>query len=348
MPFYDRFFLGGPDDLRGFEYRTVGPKDSTAEPVGGKTYGMFTAEYSMDVVKPVRFAIFYDVGFVNSDAYDFNPANYNDDFGFGLRLIVAGAPLSLDFGIPADGRQAQPQGQPVQLLVRNPLLNSKTHPFKPHMNRSLKSIITAVAFGAGALGLSAQPAVKIVTADMNTLLEKYYKTDEQMAKIRAEEQKSQTELERMQKELNQVVEQYKEALDQSKSTLLTPEAKTKAEADVAQKGDDIRRRQSEGQTFMANAQRSLQQRISNVRIASARRDRQEGDRDRQDQGRHARRGQVRPDVPRDPGGHLFGSGIRHHRRGPRRDQQGPPGDARPPPRRPSTPAEAGARPTPPR
>ncbi len=100
VPFYDRFFLGGPDDLRGFEYRDVGPKDTLAEPLGGKTYGMFTAEYSMDVVKPVRFAIFYDWGFVNTSAYDFSPANYNDDFGVGLRLFVAGAPLSLDFGIP--------------------------------------------------------------------------------------------------------------------------------------------------------------------------------------------------------------------------------------------------------
>ena len=100
VPFYDRYFLGGPDDLRGFEFQDVGPKDSLGEALGGKTYGMFTAEYSLDVVKPVRFAIFYDAGFVNPGAYDFSPTNYNDDFGVGLRLFVAGAPLSLDFGIP--------------------------------------------------------------------------------------------------------------------------------------------------------------------------------------------------------------------------------------------------------
>ena len=100
VPFYDRFFLGGPYNLRGFEYREVGPKDSVGEPVGGKTYGFLSLEYSMDIVAPIRFAIFYDAGFVNEDAYDFSPARYNDNFGFGLRLFVAGAPLSLDFGIP--------------------------------------------------------------------------------------------------------------------------------------------------------------------------------------------------------------------------------------------------------
>jgi outer membrane protein insertion porin family len=100
VPFFDRFFLGGPDDLRGFEYRDVGPKDTLGQPIGGKTYAFFDMEYSMDVVKPVRFAIFYDAGFVNLNSYDWNPRNFNDNFGFGLRLFVAGAPLSLDLGFP--------------------------------------------------------------------------------------------------------------------------------------------------------------------------------------------------------------------------------------------------------
>jgi outer membrane protein insertion porin family len=110
VPFYDRFFLGGPQDLRGFEFRTVGPKDATGEPIGGKTYGFLSLEYSFDLVKPVRFAFFYDGGFVNRDAYDFSPADYNDNFGFGLRLFVAGAPLSLDFGIPLTSDKINKKG----------------------------------------------------------------------------------------------------------------------------------------------------------------------------------------------------------------------------------------------
>ena len=100
VPFFDQYFLGGPQTLRGFEFREVGPKNNLGEPVGGKSYGFFSAEYTFDVVKPIRFAIFYDAGFVNLDAYDFNARDFNDNFGFGLRLFVAGAPLSLDFGIP--------------------------------------------------------------------------------------------------------------------------------------------------------------------------------------------------------------------------------------------------------
>jgi outer membrane protein insertion porin family len=110
VPFYDRYFLGGPQTLRGFEYREVGPKDQFGEPLGGKSYGFFSAEYSFDIVKPIRFAVFYDGGFVNRGAYDFSPGNWNDNFGFGLRLFVAGAPLSLDFGIPLTGDRFNKKG----------------------------------------------------------------------------------------------------------------------------------------------------------------------------------------------------------------------------------------------
>ena len=110
LPYYDAFYLGGPYDLRGFQYREVSPRDVYGEPVGGKTYGMFSTEYSLDIVSPIRFVLFYDIGYVNSGSYDFNPRNYNDDFGIGLRLFVAGAPLSLDFGIPLKGDKYNRQG----------------------------------------------------------------------------------------------------------------------------------------------------------------------------------------------------------------------------------------------
>ena len=110
VAYYNKWYLGGPEDLRGFEYRDVSPRDQFGEPIGGKTYGFIGAEYSLDIVSPIRFAVFYEAGFVNSGAYDFNPRNYNDDFGVGLRLFVAGAPLRLDFGIPITGDKFNKKG----------------------------------------------------------------------------------------------------------------------------------------------------------------------------------------------------------------------------------------------
>ncbi len=109
-PRFEYFTLGGPYNLRGFEYRDVGPKNSSGEPIGGQSYGFFSLEYTIDIVSPIRFAIFYDAGFVNEHPYDFNPSKYNDNFGFGLGLFVAGAPLRLDFGIPITGDRFNKKG----------------------------------------------------------------------------------------------------------------------------------------------------------------------------------------------------------------------------------------------
>ncbi len=111
VPFFDRFFLGGPNTLRGFNFREVGPVDpNTDDPTGGNSYGFFSTEYSLTLVEPIRFAVFYDAGFVNEDFADFSTAGYNDNYGFGLRILIMGAPLRLDYGIPITAEEHNDRG----------------------------------------------------------------------------------------------------------------------------------------------------------------------------------------------------------------------------------------------
>lgn len=110
VPYYYKYYLGGPYDLRGYEYRDIAPRTPEGFLLGGKSYSMISLEYSMDIVSPMRFFLFYDGGFINSDAYDFNPANYHDNVGFGLGLFVAGTPLRLDYGIPLTGDSRNKKG----------------------------------------------------------------------------------------------------------------------------------------------------------------------------------------------------------------------------------------------
>ena len=71
----------------------------------------FSAEYSMDIVSPIRFAIFYDAGFREPRCLTTSiRPSITDNFGFGLRLFVAGSPLSLDFGIPITGDEIAKKG----------------------------------------------------------------------------------------------------------------------------------------------------------------------------------------------------------------------------------------------
>ncbi len=100
VPIFDRLFLGGPNTLRGYEYRDVGPKDDTGEPVGGRSSVYATLEYTWPIWNKVRGAAFYDWGVVNPDFLDFDPSSFNDDWGIGIRLDLPGLPLHLDYAWP--------------------------------------------------------------------------------------------------------------------------------------------------------------------------------------------------------------------------------------------------------
>jgi outer membrane protein insertion porin family len=100
VPIFDRDFLGGPDTLRGFSYRKVGPKDINNQPIGGNTYVNGTAEYSVPIIERVRGAVFFDIGNVYQDAYDFSFGDLKSDAGIGVRLNLPIGPLRLDYGYP--------------------------------------------------------------------------------------------------------------------------------------------------------------------------------------------------------------------------------------------------------
>jgi len=56
VPIFDRFFLGGPRSIRGFENRDVGPHDIQEEPLGGKFLYHGTFEYVVPLSQAFRVA----------------------------------------------------------------------------------------------------------------------------------------------------------------------------------------------------------------------------------------------------------------------------------------------------
>jgi len=100
VPIFDRLYLGGSNNLRGFDFRDVGPKDQFGEPLGGKSMARLTVEFTVPIVAKARAAIFYDTGFVHSDAWDFGTSHVASDIGFGVRLDLPIGPLRIDYGIP--------------------------------------------------------------------------------------------------------------------------------------------------------------------------------------------------------------------------------------------------------
>ena len=99
IPLSERFFLGGPNSIRGFEFRDVGPRDENDEPLGGEAMAMGSIEYTFPLISRIRGAAFFDMGSVYETPGDFMDGIVAS-VGVGLRFNLPIGPIKLDYGIP--------------------------------------------------------------------------------------------------------------------------------------------------------------------------------------------------------------------------------------------------------
>ena len=67
LPIFQKIFLGGEYSIRGFDIRSVSPRDEiSGVPVGGNKSLLFNAEYLIHIAGPVRLVLFFDAGQVRN------------------------------------------------------------------------------------------------------------------------------------------------------------------------------------------------------------------------------------------------------------------------------------------
>ena len=72
LPIFERLFLGGEYSIRGFDLRSVGPRDpATQLVIGGNKSLLFNAEYLISIAGPVRLVLFADAGQVRPQGESF-------------------------------------------------------------------------------------------------------------------------------------------------------------------------------------------------------------------------------------------------------------------------------------
>ena len=101
VPVFERYFMGGSNSVRGFEYRSIGPTVQDRN-VGGQTMLLLTAEVTHPIWGPLRGAAFVDAGNAWKDAYELSFSELNVGVGYGIRLKLPmiKAPLKLDIAYP--------------------------------------------------------------------------------------------------------------------------------------------------------------------------------------------------------------------------------------------------------
>lgn len=120
VPIFERCYLGGPGNLRGFRFRDVGMIDERItgdETMGGNSSAFVQAEVTIPILDTVRFAMFVDAGFVHEDAFDFTIDQVSADYGIGLRINLPMGPLAVDYAIPIKRGNAVDRSGQFQFYV---------------------------------------------------------------------------------------------------------------------------------------------------------------------------------------------------------------------------------------
>ncbi|MAB79096.1 MAG: hypothetical protein CMJ89_07055 [Planctomycetes bacterium] len=111
VPYTERFFLGGPRRMRGFDFRGVGPQEGlNGYPAGGSNMLYGTLEYRRPLVKQIQpgtyreveslqGGLFIDVGVLDPQklSLDFDQTRISVGFLFGLPIPI---PITFSFGWP--------------------------------------------------------------------------------------------------------------------------------------------------------------------------------------------------------------------------------------------------------
>ena len=98
IPLLKRFFLGGPNEMRGWGLFELSPLSASGEPVGGKSMLVATGELRFHVVPRVIGALFVEAGNAWQDPWKMHLDDLLYDAGAGVRLQTPFGLMRLDFG----------------------------------------------------------------------------------------------------------------------------------------------------------------------------------------------------------------------------------------------------------
>ncbi len=101
LPLYQRYFLGGETQVRGYNIRSIGPTDSQGRALGGNKFALFNAEYYFDVFGPVRALLYFDAGQAFLEGQPFELRELRISTGAEVRFImpVLNVPFRLIYAI---------------------------------------------------------------------------------------------------------------------------------------------------------------------------------------------------------------------------------------------------------
>ena len=109
-----RYYTGGAGSVRGYAYQSIGPRDNSDDPLGGRSFQLINLEARYKITDEVGLVPFLDGGMVYRDEYPRILGDMNWGAGLGVRYHTPIGPVRLDVGVPLQPIEGDP---PVQIYV---------------------------------------------------------------------------------------------------------------------------------------------------------------------------------------------------------------------------------------
>jgi translocation and assembly module TamA len=94
-----RFFAGGDQSVRGYDYQTLSPENSDGDRIGGRYMVAGSVEYQYSIAEKWRLATFIDKG---NSFNDLKFADLKTGIGVGVRWVSPVGPIRLDLAHAMD------------------------------------------------------------------------------------------------------------------------------------------------------------------------------------------------------------------------------------------------------
>jgi outer membrane protein insertion porin family len=111
VPYYQRYFLGGENQIRGYDIREASPVGAqTTADAGGNKFVLFNAEYYFDILGPLRFLFFFDAGEAYRKGQSVDLRTLSTSTGAELRFLmpVLNVPFRLIYAWNPNRASSQP------------------------------------------------------------------------------------------------------------------------------------------------------------------------------------------------------------------------------------------------
>lgn len=113
LPAYEKFYLGGINSVRGYEWTDITPRDPvTGEKLGGEKMVQINVEFTFPLLKSVGLigVVFFDQGNVWEDSDDYDLTDLRRSYGAGFRWNSPMGPLRIEYGRILDPQAGDPEG----------------------------------------------------------------------------------------------------------------------------------------------------------------------------------------------------------------------------------------------